>query len=201
MTTPAASADTTTAPATSADQPRRRIRRRLVGAGVLAAILGLAAIVFSVGFGRDPSVVHSVLIGKSAPPLSGGTLDGGTLDLRDYRGKVVMVNVWASWCAACRQEHPVLTAAQRGLADRGLQILGIDMSDTVPDAQRFLAEMGGAAYPSIQDPNAQIAVSWGTFAVPETYVVDRTGVIREKAVGPVTPEWIDAHVRPLLDRR
>lgn len=176
----------------------RRPRRRLIGVAALTALATLAAVIFSVGFGRDPSVVRSVLIDKPAPPLVGTTLDGAPLDLRGYRGKVVMVNVWASWCPACRAEHPVLAAAQRTFADRGLQIIGVDMSDKLADAKKFLTEMGGQAYPSVQDPNAQIAIRWGTFGVPETYVLDRTGIIREKAVGAVTPAWIDANVVPLL---
>lgn len=190
-----AATNTTNTTGTATARPARRGRRRLLGVLMVAA---LAAVVFSVGFGRDPSVVHSVLINRPAPPLHGATLDGARLDLRSYRGKIVLVNVWASWCAACRTEHPVLAATQRGYADRGLQIIGVDMSDKLPDARRFLTEMGGATYPSVADRNAQIAISWGTFGVPETYVIDRTGMIREKAVGAVTTGWVDAHVVPLI---
>jgi len=179
--------------------PGRPRRRRRVWIAVLAALAATVAVVFSVGFGRDPSVVGSVLINKPAPPLHGTTLDGTTLDLRSYRGKLVLVNVWASWCAACRTEHPVLAATQQTYASRGLQIIGVDMSDKPADARRFLTEMGGAAYPSVQDPNAQIAIGWGTFGVPETYVVDRRGTIREKVVGAVSTAWVDTHVVPLLD--
>lgn len=189
------------APAPLAAPTRRPRWRRLVGVAALMGLAVLAGIMFSVGFGRDPSVVRSVLLEKPAPPLHGTTLDGTTLDLSGFRGKVVLVNVWASWCAACRAEHPVLTAAQRGYAGRGLQIIGVDMSDKLGDAQRFLTEMGGANYPSVRDPNAQIAISWGTFGVPETYVVDRAGTIREKAVGAVTTAWISGHVVPLLNAR
>jgi cytochrome c biogenesis protein CcmG/thiol:disulfide interchange protein DsbE len=92
-----------------------------------------------------------------------------------------------------------LAATQRAYRARGLQIIGIDMSDSLADARKFLADMGGEAYPSVRDPNAQIAVSWGTFGVPETYVVDRTGMIREKAVGAVTPAWVSGHVSPLIE--
>lgn len=179
-----------------AGRPHRR--RRVVGVGALALLAVLVGVVLSVGFGRDPSVVRSVLINKPAPVLHGTTLDGNILDLRTYRGKIVLVNVWASWCAACRAEHPVLAATQRAYADRGLQIIGVDMSDKPADAKKFLTEMGGANYPSVMDPNAQIAISWGTFGVPETYVVDRTGTIREKAVGAITTGWVNAHVAPLL---
>lgn len=179
--------------------PSKRRRRRVIGTVMLVAVVALGAVVFSVGFGRDPSVVRSVLINKPAPELQGTTLDGDSLDIGDYRGQVVLVNVWASWCAACRAEHPVLAATQRAYASDGLQIIGIDMSDKAADARKFLAEMGGATYPSVQDPDARIAVAWGTFGVPETYVVDRTGTIREKAVGAVTTAWITSHVAPLLD--
>ena len=191
----------TATPATPAALPtrvRRRRRRRALGVALLAAVAALAGVILSVGFGRDPSVVRSVLLDKPAPPLHGITLDGATLDLRAYRGKLVLVNIWASWCAACRAEHPVLAAAQRSYGGRGFQIIGVDMSDKLADARRFLTEMGGADYPSVRDPDAQIAISWGTFGVPETYVVDPTGRIREKAVGAVTTAWINAHVVPLL---
>lgn len=204
MGAPAATPPAGTTPASTARAggrgASRRRRRLVIGGAVLAVLAAAAAVVFSVGFGRDPSVVRSVLINKPAPALQGTTLDGTPLNVSTYRGKIVLVNVWASWCAACRQEHSVLTAAQRTYAADGLQIVGVDMSDTVADAQRFLSEMGGAAYPSVQDPNAQLAITWGTFGVPETYVVDRGGVIRVKAVGPVTPDWIDAHVVPLLSK-
>lgn len=178
--------------------PRRGRRRRLLWCAALAAVTAAIAVVLGVGFGRDPSVVRSVLINKPAPPLYGTTLDGAAIDLRTYRGKLVLVNVWASWCAACRTEHPVLAATQSAYAEDGLQIIGIDMSDRLSDARQFLTEMGGASYPSVADPNAQLAISWGTFGVPETYVVDRSGIIREKAVGAVTTAWVNAQVVPLL---
>lgn len=181
--------------------PARKIRRRWIGVAVLVVAAGAVAAVFGVGFGRDPSVVRSVLINRPAPPLRGVTLDGARLDLTSYRGKVVLVNIWASWCAACRAEHPVLAATQRTYAADGLQIIGVDMSDKLTDARRFLAQMGGAAYPSVRDPNAQLAISWGTFAVPETYLLDRHGIIVEKAVGAVTPAWVQAHVLPVLAGR
>jgi cytochrome c biogenesis protein CcmG/thiol:disulfide interchange protein DsbE len=171
--------------------------RRLLGVGTVVALALLAAVMLGVGLSRDPSVVPSVLLDKPAPSLRGATLDGRTLDLRSYRDKVVLVNMWASWCTACRGEHPVLVATQRAYAGLGLQIIGVDMRDTLDGAREFLATMG-AYYPTVRDPTAQIAIAWGTFGIPETYVVDRTGKIREKGVGPVTTAWVDAHVVPLL---
>ena len=205
MTPPAATPTDTTAAARTTERGEqrnipRRNRRRVAGLVIVGLLVVATGVVFSVGFGRDPSVVRSVLINKPAPALSGTTLDRAPLDLRRYRGKVVLVNVWASWCAACREEHPVLTAVQRAYADRGLQIIGIDMSDTRVDAEKFLTEMGGAPYPSVFDPRARIAIRWGTFGVPETYLIDRNGTIREKAVGPITTRWVNAHVTPLLEK-
>lgn len=178
--------------------PRPRRRRRWAALVAVVALTAGMAVVLSTGFGRDPAVVRSALIGQPAPPLAGQTLDGGRLDLRDYRGKVVLVNFWASWCEACKEEHPVLVAAQRRLNDLGLQVIGVDMNDTRTDAKRFLKQMGGANYPSVFDPQAKIAAAWGVFGIPETYVVDRDGTIVAKKVGVITPQWINTKVVPLL---
>lgn len=188
-----------TLPPPTAEPPARRRRRgRRVAAAVgLALLATLAGLVFSVGFGRDPSVVRSVLIDKPAPPLRGRTLTGAPLDLRSYRGDVVLVNVWASWCAACRAEQAVLNAAAAVYRADGLRVVGIDMDDTLLDARAFVREYR-VGYPSEWDPQAQAAIAWGTFGVPETYVVDRAGTIRQKAVGALTPGWIRQHVLLLL---
>ncbi|GAA1439332.1 redoxin domain-containing protein [Nocardiopsis tropica] len=183
------------------EPPRSPSRRRLLRWGGLAALLALVGsmvVVLGVGFGRDPATVQSVLIDKPAPPLAGSTLAGDRIDIRDYRGEVLLVNVWASWCEACKREHPVLLSAQERLGPEGLQIIGINMSDDPENAREFLDEMGGATYPSVMDPDARIAVEWGTFAIPESYVIDRDGIIRMKVFGPVTPEWIDGNVTPMV---
>ena len=190
----------TAVPAGMADAGSRPRRRRWPT--LLAVLLSAAAVaaIFGVGLGRDPSVVRSVLIGRPAPPLTGPTIDGGTVDLRQYRGKVVLVNVWASWCFACRREHPVLADAQRQLSPYGLQILGIDLRDTDNDALDFARQMGGVSWPSIRDNDSRHAVEWGTFAVPETYLVDRDGTIVSKAVGAITADWIQRNVTPMLSQ-
>lgn len=177
----------------------RTLRRSLGLVLILTLAVGMAD-VLGIGFGRDPSVVRSALIGRQAPALAGRALDGSEVDMREYRGTVVLVNVWASWCPPCRREHPLLAGLQRQYGTRGLQVLGINMRDNPASARRFLERAGGAVYPSVRDPDARIAVDWGTFAVPETYVVDRDGVVVAKRVGPVTGEWIAAHVLPLVRR-
>ena len=170
--------------------------------GLAAAVVGVAAAVSvaAVGFGRDPSVVSSHAVSRSAPELVGTTLDRQHFDLTDQRGKVVLVNVWASWCGPCRSEYPVLVAAAKGLGPRGLVVVGINTQDSRAKAQAFLKELGGAAYPSVSDDDGTHAINWGTFGVPETFVVDRDGTVRTRLAGEVTAEWIDQNVVPLLDR-
>lgn len=163
----------------------------------MAAAVATAS-VLSTGFGRDPSVVPSVLIDEPAPPLAGPTLEGGHFDLADHDGRVVVVNVWASWCAPCREEHPELEAAAADLAAYDVQFVGINTQDTVPAATAFLEEMGGSAYPSVLDPEGRRTVDWGVFGVPETFVVDQHGRIRTKVTGKVTAEWLRSQVAQLL---
>jgi cytochrome c biogenesis protein CcmG/thiol:disulfide interchange protein DsbE len=167
---------------------------------VLVVTAAIVAAVLSTGFGRDPTVVQSVLLDRPTPPLAGPTLGGGRFDLGDHRGKVVLVNVWASWCVPCRQEYPVLEEADGALGSRGLQVVGINTQDTEADAKAFLDELGGENFPSVVDTDGRIAVEWGTFGVPETFVVDRDGRVRTKVVGAVTREWIAANVVLLLEQ-
>jgi cytochrome c biogenesis protein CcmG, thiol:disulfide interchange protein DsbE len=135
---------------------------------------------------------------EPAPPLAGPTLDGGTLDLADQRGSVVLVNVWAAWCAPCRGELPVLVAAERRLGPRGLRWVGIDLRDGDRQARELLASVGGDPAASVTDPQGRLADRWQVRGVPETFVVDAHGTVRARHVGAVTRGWIDAHVLPLL---
>lgn len=184
--------------AAEARSPGRR--RRWLWLGVLLAVAVGAAVVLGVGFGRDPTVVESVLLDEPAPPLSGRTLGGGSFDLAGQRGGIVVVNVWASWCTVCKEEHPELEAAARRLAPHGVQFVGLNTLDTVEDAGVFLEEMGGSSYPSVRDPNGRKAVDWGVFGVPETFLVDQRGRVRAKIVGAVTEEWlVDGAARLLAE--
>lgn len=174
------------------------LRRRALILGAAVAVTGGAVAVLSTGFGRDPSVVPSTLIAKPAPALAGPTLDGGRFDLAALRGRVVLVNVWASWCPPCRAEYPVLVAASRALGPRGLSVVGINTQDNSDRARAFLQELGGEIYPSVLDANGRLAVQWGTFGVPETFVVDAAGNVRARGIGEVNAQWIDENVVPLL---
>lgn len=173
-------------------------RRRWSWLLVLVALALGAVAVLSTGFGRDPSVVQPVLQDQPAPPLRGATLEGGTFDLADHRGHVVVVNVWASWCVPCRREHPLLERAAEQLGPAGVRFVGINTQDTVADARAFLEEMGGGAYPNVLDPDGRWAVEWGIFGVPETFVIDRDGRLRAKRIGELTAGWLPQAVEPLL---
>ena len=175
-----------------------RRRRWPILVVVLLLVLGSIA-VLSTGFGRDPTVIDTVLMDQPAPPLSGPTLNGGTADIADYAGQVVVVNVWASWCVPCRREHPLLIRAAEALEPYGVQFIGINTQDSEDDARAFLEEMGPFGYPSVLDPEGRWAVEWGTFGVPETFVIDADGRIRAKRIGELTEGWIVEAVGPLVD--
>ncbi|MDP8931144.1 MAG: redoxin domain-containing protein [Actinomycetota bacterium] len=173
-------------------------RRRWLWLSLLLAVAVGAAAVLGVGFGRDPSLVESVLLDRPAPPLAGRTLEGGVFDLDDHGGQVVVVNVWASWCTVCREEHPELEVAARRLAPHGVRFVGLNTQDSVEDARAFLEEMGGSSYPSVRDPDGRKALDWGVFGVPETFLVDQRGRVRAKTVGAVTQEWLVGSAARLL---
>lgn len=178
------------------------LRRRRWPRLLLVIALGvLGAVVLGTGFGRDPTVVDTVLMDRPAPPLQGPTLEGGTFDLGDYDGQVVVVNVWASWCVPCRREHAVLQDAARMLMPLGVAFVGINTQDRPEDARAFIEELGRLPYPSVLDPDGRLAVEWGTFGVPETFVVDANGRIRAKLFGELTEGWIVEAVAPLVERR
>jgi cytochrome c biogenesis protein CcmG/thiol:disulfide interchange protein DsbE len=165
---------------------------------VLVLVVAVAAFVLARQLGSNPDGGESVLVGHPAPALSGSTLDGARFDLADWRGQVVLVNVWGSWCYPCRQEQPLLAAAYSSLHARGLHMVGIDVKDRTADARAFLARYGQATWPSVADPDGEHAVDWGTFALPETYLVGPDGRVLAKSVGPVTADWVDREVVPRL---
>ncbi|MFD2025171.1 cytochrome c-type biogenesis CcmF C-terminal domain-containing protein [Promicromonospora aerolata] len=174
---------------TAATRPRARTTtaRALTVAVLPVLVLGLA--------GCAPAEEGP----SPAPPLAGEGLDGGEHDVAELRGSVVLVTAWASWCAPCREEMPVLVDAHDELADAGLEVLGINVRDLREPARRFAAEHG-LPFPSIVDERGTMSVAWGLRGVPATYLVDREGRLVEQHPGPVTQEWIDTVVEPEVRR-
>lgn len=166
---------------------------------LVAAAALVVLTVLGVGFGRDPRVVDSVLIDRPAPELAAETLDGDWFELADHRGDVVLVNVWASWCPPCVEEFPVLMDAARQLGPSGLHVVGINSQDREQAARDFLDEMDAEGlFPHVADPDGQVAVGWGVFGLPETFVIDQDGLVRGKVIGLLTHEWVARNVVPLL---
>jgi cytochrome c biogenesis protein CcmG/thiol:disulfide interchange protein DsbE len=180
--------------------PRRRFGRLAV-AVPLILFAGLALLfAFRLGAG-DPSKLPSALIGRMAPdfvlpPVQGSTIPGfSTADLR--AGRVTVVNVWASWCAPCREEHPHLIALAR---DPSIVLVGINNKDAPDNARRFLGQLGNPYARIGADLNGRVSIDWGVYGVPETFVVDGTGRITFKHVGPITPEIIAERLMPAIRR-
>jgi cytochrome c biogenesis protein CcmG/thiol:disulfide interchange protein DsbE len=164
---------------------------------ILPALLFLGiAVAFYAGLGRDPAIVPSALIGKPAPKflLPALLTDRPGLANADLHAKPVLVNVFASWCVPCRAEHPLLMR----LAEQGVELYGINYKDKPEDAQAWLANLGDPYRRIGADREGTVSIDWGVYGVPETFVVDRAGIIRFKQVGPLTTDVIDGTILPLL---
>lgn len=150
----------------------------IVVLAVVGAVVGLLAF----GFTTNPRAIPSTMLGKAAPDFSLTLLDGRAVRLSDFRGKVVLLNFWASWCPPCRDEAPLLEAAWQRYRNQDVVFLGVDIQDTEEDARRFVQAFG-ITYPNGRDPKNRIAIDYGVYGIPETYFVDPTGRITAKYIG------------------
>src|SRR6266536_487377 len=152
---------------------------------------------FAVRLDRDPSKIPSALIGKPVPVFSLPPVKGRDLGLSsaDLRGEVSLVNVFASWCVACRQEHPLLMELKQAGV---LPIHGLNYKDRPEDAARWLDEMGDPYTRTGADLDGRVAIDWGVYGVPETFIVDRNGRIVYKHIGPITPTVWQRTLLPLI---
>ena len=170
--------------------------KRLLFILPVALLIGIA-VLFAVGLKHDPSIVPSVLLDKPAPsfdlpPLSN---DKPGLATADLNGDVSLVNVFASWCGPCRVEHPLfMRLAQEG----EVPIYGINYKDKAADAKRWLRDLGDPYTRIGVDRDGRVAIEWGVYGVPETFVIDREGTIRFKHVGPLSPEVLEETILPLV---
>ena len=178
--------------------PRRKGWSRLLLFGPAVLFLGLVA-AFALGLGRDPKLIPSPLIGKPVPDFALPAVKGRSLGLAagDLKGEVALVNVFASWCVACREEHPVL---MRLKADGTVPIHGLNYKDKPDDAARWLDTMGDPYTRTGADIDGRVAIDWGVYGVPETFVVDAQGRIAFKQVGPITSEILEETILPLVAR-
>jgi cytochrome c biogenesis protein CcmG, thiol:disulfide interchange protein DsbE len=183
--------------------PRRR--RSLLVLLPLVLFLALAALFFFRLGSGDPSTIPSALIGRPVPqtelPPIPGLLRDGTpvpgLTAADFKGAVTLVNVWASWCAPCRDEAPILMQLAE---DKRIRIVGINYKDQPDNARRFIGLYGNPFVAAGADSNGRASIDWGVYGVPETFVVGRDGRIAHKLVGPITPENLDNVLKPALEK-
>lgn len=164
---------------------------------VIAGFLVLVG-VLAVGLRLDPHEVPSPLIGKPAPAFELPLLQQAdkSFSQKDMLGTVWVMNVWASWCPPCLVEHPVVSEfARSGLAP----VVGLNYKDAREDALPWLKRNGDPFKLTAYDAAGRIAIDYGVYGVPETYVIDRKGIIRYKRVGPLTPEILDKKIRPLIE--
>lgn len=193
-TTPTESLPSLAAPARS----RTRSWSRSVVLLPVMVFVGLA-LAFWVGLGIDPIALPSPLIGKPVPVFSLPPVKGRSLGLAsgDLQGEVSLVNVFASWCVACREEHPVfMRLKQSGI----VPLHGLNYKDKPDDAARWLDEMGDPYTRTGADLDGRVAIDWGVYGVPETFVIDRQGHIAFKQVGAVTPAILETTILPLVAR-
>lgn len=153
----------------------------------------------AVGLQRNPREVPSVLINKPLPTFQLATLAAPekTMTPQDLRGQAWLLNVWASWCVACQAEHPVLVDFA---ARHQVPLIGLNYKDKREDALRWLGRYGNPYRQSLQDTDGRLGIELGVYGVPETFVIDREGVIRYKHIGAVTPEALRDTLIPLLEK-
>ena len=169
------------------------MNRYLLPLGIFVLLIFLLGI----GLSLNPREVPSPLIGKPAPAFQLPQLHDPkkTFSPKEMQGKVWVLNVWASWCVACRDEHPVLTALARSAI---APVYGLNYKDKRDEAIEWLKRFGDPYQASLIDTDGRVGIDYGVYGVPETYVIDRQGVIRYKRIGPVTLDIVKQKIVPLI---
>lgn len=169
------------------------MNRFLLPLGLFAVLVAFLA----VGLTLNPREVPSPLVGKPVPPFTLTQLEqpGLAFSQKDMLGQVWLLNVWASWCVACRDEHPVLVELAR---DRVVPLIGLNYKDKPQEARAWLKQFGDPYVLSVTDQDGRVGIDYGVYGVPETFVIDRAGVIRYKQIGPVTKQALEGKILPLV---
>ena len=162
-------------------------------------IFALLAVLLGVGLTLKPREVPSPFIGKPAPAFKLPQLKAGNADFdpAQMKGQVWLLNVWASWCAPCREEHPLLVEAAR---NKLVPIVGMNYKDDPRNADEWLRKLGDPYDQIAVDRDGRVAIDYGVYGVPETFVIDREGIVRMKHIGPITPEAWTRDMLPLLTK-
>lgn len=162
------------------------------------AVFAILVVYFAVGLTKDPKIIPSALINKPVPafmlpPLAGGGKPG--FSTATFKGRVSVVNIFASWCLPCRAEHPFI---ERLAASGGAPVYGLNYKDKPKDALKWLADLGDPYTAIGSDLDGRAGIEWGVYGVPETFIIDKTATIRFKHVGPVTADVLDSQLLPLI---
>jgi len=163
------------------------------------SLFAVMVVFLAIGLSLDPREVPSPLIGKPAPAFELPTLQNpaATFTPQDMRGKVWLLNVWASWCTACRAEHQLVNK----LAERNVvPVIGLNYKDEPRDALDWLGKLGNPYLISVSDRHGRAGLDWGVYGVPESFVIDKKGTIRYKQIGPITEEALEKKILPLLEQ-
>ncbi|MGH6899663.1 MAG: DsbE family thiol:disulfide interchange protein [Geminicoccaceae bacterium] len=163
------------------------------------AIFGAVAVGLGIGLTRNPQEIPSVLIGKPVPEFSLPPVQGRTLGISsaDLKGEVSLVNVFASWCTACRYEHPLFMRLKEGGV---VPIHGLNYKDRPEDAAKWLDSLGDPYTRTGADRDGRVAIDWGVYGVPETFVISEDGVIVHKHIGPVSAKVLEKTILPVIER-
>jgi cytochrome c biogenesis protein CcmG/thiol:disulfide interchange protein DsbE len=167
--------------------------------GLPLLVFLLLAGFLAVGLTHDPREVPSPFIDKPAPAFSLAQLHDGAASFKpeDMKGKVWLLNVWASWCVSCRVEHPLLVDMSK---KQLVPIIGLNYKDKRDEGMQWLARFGNPYSLSAFDVDGRVGIDYGVYGVPETFVIDKQGVIRYKQIGPITPEALEKTILPLIRR-
>ncbi|MFA5983294.1 MAG: DsbE family thiol:disulfide interchange protein [Methylococcaceae bacterium] len=160
-------------------------------------IFCVLAVFLALGLNLNPQEIPSPLIDKPAPIFSAPKLHAldEKLAPADLKGKVWLLNVWASWCVSCRAEHPILNQLAQ---QKAVMLVGLNYKDEIDDAKNWLTKLGNPYDVSIVDQDGRIGIDWGVYGVPETFVIDKQGLIRYKHTGPITADAIAGVFLPLI---
>lgn len=169
------------------------MNKKLIPLGIFIVLLGFLAI----GLTLKPHEIPSPLINKPAPVFSAPVLNqpGQSFSSKDMLGKVWLLNTWASWCVACRVEHPILVEFAKA---KSIPIIGLDYKDQEAEGLKWLARYGNPYDIAITDKDGRIAIDFGVYGVPESFLIDKAGIIRYKQIGPITDEAMIEKIIPMI---
>jgi cytochrome c biogenesis protein CcmG/thiol:disulfide interchange protein DsbE len=171
-------------------------RRTWLLGGVAAAVAVIVALLVT-GLGRDPSVFASPLVGRAAPNFTLPRLDGPPVTLARLRGQIVVINFWASWCTECKVEQAALDQTWQQFQNSGVLVIGVNFQDTIGSARSYV-RTAAMTYPVVEDTNSRTALAYGLRGVPETFVVNRSGRIVNRVIGPVDAAALASEINSML---